>query len=106
MCEKQGKQTHHISKYDSCERSANKTLDCLLRRKLDELSSSKEHAPDVCSYIIHDHQTSRKPEPDNALKSYVHKRHISGVDFDGNSPLTTRRSGPTHLQDIIHDKVA
>ena len=52
--------------------SADESLDCLLRRKLDQLRTAECDAANISENIVRDDERSRQEEPDHALKDVVH----------------------------------
>lgn len=60
------------SKQHSHNPCANKTLNRLLGRQLDELGAPKGNTADVGPDVVCNHQRSREEEPNHTLKDVVH----------------------------------
>ena len=63
---------HSKSEDDRTDPRSNKTLNSLLRRKLDELGTTEGNATDVCKNVIGDNQGCWEEEPDHPLENVVH----------------------------------
>lgn len=63
---------HGKSEDDRTDPRSNETLNSLLRRKLDELGTTKGNATDVSEDIVGDNQGCWEEEPDHPLENVVH----------------------------------
>jgi hypothetical protein len=64
-----GEQHREQDSHDPC---SNKTLDSLLRGKLDKLGAAERDTADIREDIVGNNQRSRQEEPNHTLKDVVH----------------------------------
>lgn len=81
--------SHEVAEANSANPRANKTLDGLLRGKLNELRSPKADTAYISKNVIGDDQRSREEEPDHALEDVVHDK----VGLDNNQIQSHVRPG-------------
>ena len=65
---------HGKSEDDGTNPRSNKTLNSLLRRKLDELGTTEGNATDVGENVVGDYEGCWEEEPDHPLENVVHDK--------------------------------